>query len=410
VETKNAEIRGRLMHGYILGWGEQMNESAVNCEPLRRKVLADLGTTAPEMEELLAFGHSRFSGLEPPSLPLNDEPFVPVWHEYAAEATERGVFPVLREKLVQLRFPIQAGISGTEKYRAATRKGISPESALPGWAPVDPAGLRLFLHQTPAGAIPVLTARNRQDFVTLVRALSMRNEPEPVPESMGATMISGLNNWDRIARYRILWEKDNPLAAAIGGWSAEFSRLIARKELYQDRLIILSEGGYSNVSADTLGLPEGEWLRISRLIRLEHECTHYLTLRLFGSMRNAVHDEFLADYAGIVAALGHYRPEWFLLFMGLEGFPAYRSGGRLENYQANPPVSPGVFTILQRLLKKATENVARWDNRIRKSGATHFPDHTQMLVALAVMHLEELAAEGADRLLNDKLENPASHA
>jgi hypothetical protein len=33
-----------------------------------------------------------------------------------------------------------------------------------------------------------------------------------------------------------------------------------------------------------------------------------------------------------------------------------------------------------------------------------------MLVALAVMHLEELAAEGADRLLNDKLENPASHA
>jgi hypothetical protein len=96
--------------------------------------------------------------------------------------------------------------------------------------------------------------------------------------------------------------------------------------------------------------------------------------------------------------------------MGLEGFPAYRSGGRLENYQANPPVSPGVFTILQRLLKKATENVARWDNRIRKSGATHFPDHTQMLVALAVMHLEELAAEGADRLLNDKLENPASHA
>jgi hypothetical protein len=268
----------------------------------------------------------------------------------------------------------------------------------------------LFLHETPAGAIPVLTARDRQEFVALVHVLSMRNEPGPVPDSMGATMVSGLNNWDRIARHRRAWENDNPLAVAIGGWSAEFSRLISRKGLYQDRLIILSEGGYSNVSAARVGMPEEEWRRVSQLIRLEHECTHYFTRRVFGSMQNAIHDEFLADYAGIVAAFGSYRLDLFMLFMGLEDFPRYRRGGRLENYLGQPPPNARVFTILQRLLKQAAENVARWDARLREAGPGRFPGRTRMVLALAALHLEELAAAGADRLLAGKLKETAAHA
>jgi hypothetical protein len=92
--------------------------------------------------------------------------------------------------------------------------------------------------------------------------------------------------------------------------------------LYQDRLIILSAGPYSNVTASNLGLTETEWQQLSLKIRLEHESTHYFTRRFFGSMRNNIADELIADYRGIVAALGYYRSDWFLHFVGLESFPA----------------------------------------------------------------------------------------
>lgn len=44
-------------------------------------------------------------------------------------------------------------------------------------------------------------------------------------------------------------------------------------------------------------------------------------------------DELIADYAGIVAAWGRYRADWFLRFVGLEDYPRYREGGRLQNYR-----------------------------------------------------------------------------
>jgi AraC-like DNA-binding protein len=81
-----------------------------------------------------------------------------------------------------------------------------------------------------------------------------------------------------------------------------------------------------------MGLDEQEWLQLSLIIRLEHECIHYLTSRLFNLMRNNLLDELIADYGGIVAACGYYRADWFLRFLGLESFPDYRAGGRLENY------------------------------------------------------------------------------
>ena len=64
-------------------------------------------------------------------------------------------------------------------------------------------------------------------------------------------------------------------------WAEEFKQLIHRKELYQDRFIILSDGFYSNIPASEIGLSESEWRRLSLTIRLEHECTHYFTRRIF---------------------------------------------------------------------------------------------------------------------------------
>lgn len=74
-------------------------------------------------------------------------------------------------------------------------------------------------------------------------------------------------------------------------------------------------------------------------------------------MRNNMRDELIADYQGIVAANGgRYRADWFLRFIGLEAFPEYRQGGRLQNYRGQPPLSDGAFKILQVLVKDAAEN------------------------------------------------------
>ena len=87
--------------------------------------------------------------------------------------------------------------------------------------------------------------------------------------------------------------------------------------------------------AADLGLAEAEWREMSLVIRREHECAHYFTRRLFGSMRNNLLDELIADYAGLVAATGRFRADWFLRFIGLEEFPRYRPGGRLDLYRGS---------------------------------------------------------------------------
>lgn len=366
-----------------------------NQQQLRANVLASYGATALETEELLAYNQNifdrNFSTLSA-KFPLPPEPHVAAWEEYATLAKEIGVFQALSSKLVQLKFPILQGISQTQAYRFATRKGVSVDGMVEATGLVlqQPEQLQLMLHQSLAGVIPVLLTRNREDFVSLVQALTMRNEPLPVPASMGACMITGLNNWDRVRQYRQQWEVRNFGSCSESSWLEEFGRLIPQKQLYQDRLIILSDGFYSNVSANDIGLSEPEWRRISLNIRLEHECTHYFTHRLFGSMRNNLLDELIADYIGIVAAIGHYRADWFLRFLGLESFPDYREGGRLQNYRGQPPLSEGAFKILQALVKSAAENLERFD---AEHGGELRTLNSQpiMLIALTYLTLEELA-------------------
>ncbi|MCL6560656.1 MAG: hypothetical protein K6U74_18050 [Firmicutes bacterium] len=231
---------------------------------------------------------------------------------------------------------------------------------------------------------------------------SLRVEPGPVPESMGASMVTGYNNWDRIFTYRKRWEAANPENSSEERWQEEFRRLIPQKEFYQDRFIILSDGPYSAVPAVDMGFTEEEWRNTSLVIRREHECAHYFTLRLFSSMRNNMMDELIADYMGIVAAAGHYKARWFLRFVGLENYPVYTEGARLQNYRGNPPLSDGAFRILQALVKSASENLEVFDNknaaRIRGRAGK-----TAMLEALARLTLEELASEDAGSFLHRAL-------
>jgi hypothetical protein len=355
----------------------------------RASVLAAFDAGPAEVEELLAYNENPFDHRCRDAV-LADEPFVRAWRVYADEAVREGVVACLRRRLVQLRFPIREGISETEAYRLATRRGLWPDTD-EGPAFEDPAGLRLRLHPTPAGHVPVLATENRADFVTLVRALTRRNEPVPLPDAMGAVMVVGYNNWDRIRAYREAWAR-RVSDASEAAWQQEFRRLIPRKEKYRDRFVLLSDGPYSAVPAGRLGLDERTWRQLSLVIRREHECAHYYTRRVLGAMRNNMLDELIADYMGITGAIGEYRADWFLRFVGLEAYPVYRIGGRLENYRGG--LSDRAFRVLQALVYHAACNLERFGAVL-----TAVPDGsrriTLALQTLTRLTLEELASKDA---------------
>lgn len=364
--------------------------------------LTALGATPSEVEELLAYTDNHFhpeslaSGF---SLPLAPEPHVAVWEEYAAAVEAAGSIDPLRDALVQLRFPIREGISGSDEYCAATRRGVVPRGDSNDG--VRCRGLvRLTIHDHPGGRIPAFITSDRDDFVTLVRAFTERNEPAPVPASQGAAVVTGFNNWDRIRRYRARWEADHP-AAGDTGWQAEFARIVPEKWRYQDRFLIVSNGPYSGVPAAEVGLDDETWCRRSVTLRLAHEAAHYFTKRVFGSMKNQVHDELIADWAGIRAAAGRYRADWFHRFMGLESFPQYREGGRLQNYRTSPaPLSDGAFRVLQTVTYQAAITLERFESARHDDPAD--PRAVAIgLIRLALVTLDELASDGGCERLAD---------
>ncbi len=374
---------------------------------LQAEALEPLGASPAEAAELLAYNQNLFDldALGPETrFPLADEPFVAFWEAVAAESRERGAFAVLRQRLPQLAFPIREGISRSEAYRDATLRGV-PVETIPeatGLELEHPEAVEVVLHTSPAGRIPLLIVRRRPELVALIQALTRKNEPEPVAGAQGALMLSGYNNWSRIRELRRRWEAEAPASRQSATWGEEFQRLQPQRELYQDRFILLSDGPYSAVPAGDLGLDEATWRRLSLVIRRDHECAHYLTRRLFGSMRNNLLDELMADYAGLVGATGRFQAAWFLRFLGLEDFPRARAGGRLELYRGRPPLSAGAYRALQRLIREAALNLERFD-------AGEAPDRTpagtaRTLAALASLRLEELAAPGGEQRIRQAVE------
>jgi hypothetical protein len=372
-------------------------------EARRGDALRAHGASPSVVAELLAYGASAFDEqvlAEPPSLPVPDEPFVAVWDDYLAAAARIGVVSALRQRLVQLNCPVQSGMSERLDYQAATRRGVLAGDVHQGLELDRPDDVALLMHPTAAGRIPVIVASSRDSFVRLLQALTHRNEPVPIPDSMGACIIGGYNNWDRVRRLRAEWEAASPADPSDAAWERAFRALIPKKELYQDRFIVLSSGPYSATPADAIGVPRADWTRLSGIIRLEHESTHYFTRRIFGSMRNTVFDELCADYAGIVAAAGHFRPEWLLRFMGLEEPAHYRAGGRLENYRGLPALSVDAFAVLQRVVRAAVAQLAFLDATRRAAGSLAVPD---VILALARVGLERLSADDGWRLLDTEI-------
>lgn len=365
----------------------------------RRSVLIGLGATPAVAEELLSYNENVFGPGGDGSAP-NDEPFVDAWRRYAAVAEAIGAFECLRQRLIQLRFPIRAGISVTEAYRRATRRGEIPQGGFvdEGLALQDSAALRIEVYPSAAGRIPLLITNCRQDFISLVRALTRKNEPESIPDSMGACMVAGYNNWDRVRAYREEWEVENPGSS----WAAEFGRRSPRKGWYQDRFILLSDGPYSAVSSEDLGLSEEMWRAYSLIIRREHECAHYYTRRILGSMRNNLLDEIIADYMGILEVEGRFKADWFLRFMGLDGHPEYRAGGRFENYVDG--LSEDAVRILRELVVRAALNLEQFGPRYTPFPATE-RRKTRVLNLLTGQTLEHM---GSARYLRNAQSTPAA--
>ena len=368
----------------------------------RAKVLASYGASPGETEELLRYNSNTFAFAMPGNVqfPLADEGYVEAWSMYSAEVARANDFKAIYPWIPQLQFPIQEGLSQKSEYIAATRQGLMtyPEGIASGLYLERPDRCRIILHSGMAGRIPVILTASRADFVALVRAFTKKGEPVPVPESMGAVIIGGYNNWHRIQLLR-----DAYFAAENSGWDwqAKFQEIKEQKDLYQDRFIILSPGAYSGVEAASLQLEDEQWASISVAIRLEHECTHFFTRRVFGSMRNNLLDELIADYCGLDKAVAEYSAEWALRFLGLEEDAGYRIGGRLENYRGNPPLSHSSFAILGRLVRDVVANLERFNAATAAWRGTD-PYRVASILTLVNFTLEELAAQGAEARLTQQ--------
>ncbi len=354
--------------------------------------------------ELLCYTKNKFSSRKIIDESLEkEEPYISTWNTYKTESEKIGVFEMLKSKFKQFRFPIQKNISLQQDYRNATLKGASTNKIpmATGLVLNEPKSLKLEVYQSIAGKVPVLIVPNNDDFNTIIQALSYKNEPVKIPHSMGAALINGINNWDRIDTLKKEWQQANPFE----NWNIYFKKhIIPNTSLYKDKLIILSTKPYSGVSANSLNISSKDWKKYSLTIRLEHECTHLFTLKHYGHMANNMHDELIADYMGIHKVLGKFNSNWFFNFIGLENFPEYRFGARLENYLGNPPLSKEAFNILKIIIKNATDNIANFDKYLGKTQSSE--DQIRSLESICSLGLIEIAADKeGQRLLSSYQKN-----
>ncbi len=359
----------------------------------------ELNAHADDIAALRAYAAPAFGMSEVTMMPLPDEPCVAAWDAYVREAEMDSAAKVLRRHLPQLRFAIAADTVSDPAYRAAVRLGVWPETdAWPGFA--DAEGISLMITATAAGRLPVIVARDRSDFERLVQALTKRNAPVPIPVSSGACMVSGYVNWGRVHAARRAWAAERGSDDATA-WLAEFQRLRAAPALWQDRFMLLSAGAYAAVPAAALGLPDVEWRERSIALRREHEAAHYVTKRLYGAMHNALHDELLADYAGIVVAAGSYRTDWARRVLGIDEHGHLLPDARLLNYRGTPALGDRAMQTLALHASRAIDTIGRLDTWIatRPDASSHavraLPLRTAALMALAETPLARMARTDA---------------
>lgn len=379
----------------------------MNRRERRAAILFDHGAAVDVADELLAYTpplpkqtitNAVQAMHRPPGLLVND------W--LSITTAEEAIFTALQERFIQLRFPIREGISQERVYQSAARRGIVDHlpSIEEGLRLQHPEQLRIMVHDSLVGPVPVILPYGRIDFEMIVQALGQKNEPVPVPEAMGAAIISGLINWNRLRQMRVDWlvgREDHPFAEAL--WRQELvQHILPHRQLYQETFIILGDSFYSNISPESLNLTEAVWRAYSQTIRLGHESTHFVMRQLGVARPNHMLDELVADFQGSVQATGRFQADWFLHFMGLENYPGCRETGRLALYRGTPPLSEPAFVLLQGLLWHAAHHLERFfdQHHVRFETAQA---RLSLLLALSTLSLEELASVEAEDLIERSL-------
>lgn len=225
------------------------------------------------------------------------------------------------------RFPqlYIAPAEGTEEtHRLARVSGITPENAnLDHFTTSENDELRDI--PTPAGSVETLFLENRRDFETFLQIIGHKSKPVPIARTIGAITYRGLVDWGAVADARAAY-----LAGGGDDWRSEFARLAEIPGAFRAELIVISEGPYSGVLAENTPYGEAEWLRVSREIRLHHECAHIVCRRTMPDDILPVWDEITADVVGLLCAIGRYDTALAFQFLGVTeaGF----TEGRLAEY------------------------------------------------------------------------------
>ncbi len=351
-------------------------------------------------DELQLYFRNKFTSKELKTLSsFTDEPYISAWEGYCIKAENEGAFEVMKKCYPQLNFPIEKGINKTQDYTDAVLKGkadcINSENNL---RLNNLKGIEISIHESIMGKVPVFKIPDNQDFINIIQCFLYKNNPTFVPPSMGAALVNGINNWDRLHTLKNDWVENNPME----NWNQEFSKnVLPNPQLFKDKIVILSTKPYSNVAASSLGISESIWKSYSYSIRLEHECTHLYTLKKYGSASNNLHDELIADYIGVCKTIGRYNKDWMLTFMGLEEYPKYRKGARLENYLGNDDISPENFEKLTEVIKNAIENIALFDAEL--GGITSDNDQMCRIDTLCETNLLSIASENGPNLLLESI-------
>lgn len=326
------------------------------------------------------------------------------WNEFLADGL-RGTNAIdfLKQCFPQFCFPIEKDIHLTQSYKDAVLKGkfdgIDFKENLLLFNDID--NLSFFIYESFAGEIPVLIVPDKNDFEKIIQVLIYKNNPVNLSPSMGASLISGINNWKRINILKERWELDKSKST----WIEEFQKnILPFHHLYKDQLIVLSKKSYSNIDAEKLKIDETEWLSASFKIRLEHECTHLYTIKRFGTAKNNLHDELIADYVGIIKSFGSYNKNLMMHFMGLENFPNYRKGARLENYIKEIEINSPDFLFLTTIIKNAIDNITLFDNIIGPANSNK--EIKNRIESLCKVDLLDIASKrGSELILKEYFQN-----
>ena len=260
----------------------------------------------------------------------------------------KDVLPVLAEIYPQMY--LAPGDKGAEAYKTVVRYGKVPAVKSLSHFIMDERD-SCIMESTPAGEIMIVTLHVREDFETFLNIMAKKCVANEIPASQGASIISGIINWQKIKTHKEEYIKSQLARGSQPDWASEFKSFTAKKSNYLDALIVLSVGEYSGIPAEHFGFKQEEWIEYSHKIRKAHECTHFICRKKYPAQIDAVWDEVVADAVGIIAAFGRYDLVLEEIFLGIDenGYV----GGRLENYVRTDELNQAAKNVHNLLLKIA---------------------------------------------------------